>query len=68
MTANEEKYAYEGNEQQVDHVVERRDEDLHVRNVAVGGYKVPKSVIDKQLKRKTKIKKKPDDADLRKEN
>ncbi len=47
MTANEEKYAYEGNDQQVEHAIEKRDEELHLRNVAVGGYKVPKSVIDK---------------------
>ena len=47
MTANDEKYAYEGNDQFIDPNEEQRNEDIHLRNVAVGGYKVPKSVIDK---------------------
>jgi len=69
MPATQEKYAYEGNENYRDqHIVETRDEDLHVRNVATGGYKVPRSVIEKKLDRQRKITKKPDDNDLRKEN
>ena len=48
MTSNTEKYAYEDNPQyDGGHVIQRREDDLHVRNVATGGYKVPRSVIEK---------------------
>ena len=60
------KYAY-GDIDDYDEFEDQRQEDLHIRNMAVGGYKVPSSVLKKQRDRKTYKKKKPDDQDLREE-
>ena len=60
MKSNVDKYAY-GNIEDYDDFQEERPEDLHTRNIAVGGYKVPQTVIKKQRDRKTYSKKKPDD-------
>ena len=42
---NPDKYAYDDDYQKPES--RKREEDLHVRNIAVSGYRIPKKVLDK---------------------
>ena len=46
MTSNQDKYAFEDEEYDNGQYMDE-GEDLHTRNIAVGGYKVPLSVLNK---------------------